>query len=224
MKFKHIPIEKIKTKDNVRFESDEELGDLIDSIEQHDVLQPILVSPQNDHYVVITGHRRFAAMKARNEATIPCIVRTDITEHDRVWIQLVENNQRKQMSAAEYVEVFERLKKSTPGLTQAKIGKLIGRSTSWVRTQYEAARLAGTLVSEGEVSAKKAKAMRAGEIKSMAQRRGIAAAGRRDAQELTVQCVNSTTVNVRCRDVAVTGRVLEALDALREEIRREDAE
>lgn len=224
MKFKHVPVDQIITRDNVRSEHDGELGDLIDSIEQHDVLQPILVTPQNDHYVVVTGHRRFAAMKARNEATIPCIVRTDISEADRVWIQLVENNQRKQMSAAEYVEVFEALKRATPGLSNAKIAKMIGRSSHWVNNQYEAVKLAGVLVSEGEVSGKDAKKLTAGQAIGKAQKAGLTVKGRRDARDISVQCINSTTINVRCRDVTVTGCVLEALDQLREEIRAEASE
>lgn len=221
MQFKHIPIDKIRTKGNVRSERDGELGDLIDSIEQHDVLQPILVTPQNDHYVVVTGHRRLAAMKARNEATIPCIVRTDISEADRVWIQLAENNQRKQMSAAEYVEVFEKLKRESPGLSNARIARMLGRSSTWVGHQYEAVKLAGVLVSEGEVPAREAKRLTAGQAIGKAQKAGLTTKGARQARDISVQCINSTTINVRCRDVIVTGRVLEALDELREAIRAE---
>lgn len=224
MQLKHIPIDKIRTKDNVRSEHDGELGDLVDSIEQHDVLQPILVTPQNDQYVVVTGHRRLAAMKARNEATIPCIIRTDISEADRVWIQLVENNQRKQMSAAEYVEVFERLKRASPGLSNAKIARMMGRSSAWIGHQYEAVKLTGVLVSEGEVPAKEAKKLTAGQAIGKAQKAGLTVKGARQARDISVQCINSTTINVRCRDVIVTGRVLEILDTLRDEIRAEAAD
>ena len=88
MIFKHIPLETIVTKENIRSEADDELGDLMNSVERYDIIQPILVVPEDGKYVIVVGHRRFAAMKARNEATIPCVIRDDVVEGDRVWIQL----------------------------------------------------------------------------------------------------------------------------------------
>ena len=63
MTFKHIPVGLIYKKDNIREELETELGDLQASIEQFDMLQPILVRPVGNKYEIVSGHRRYAAMK-----------------------------------------------------------------------------------------------------------------------------------------------------------------
>jgi ParB family chromosome partitioning protein len=221
MRVKELAIEQIVTASNVRIESDDELGDLMDSIEKHGLLQPIIVRHKTlKTYEVVAGHRRLAAMKARNEQTIPCYINDDITNEDRTVIQIVENAQRKQMSALEYVEVFEQLRKSH-GLSRSQIGKLIGRSTSWISHQCDAVKLSGSLVGDGVVRKKDVAKMTAGQLINRAQKHGIGVKGRRQTEDISVAAINSTTLNVRCRDAATLARVLEWLDALREEIRKE---
>lgn len=220
MKYREVPIDQIVTGRNVREMPEEELGDLMDSIEQHGLLQPVIVRPKGKRFEIVVGHRRLAAMRARNEATIPAIINEEITERERTFIQLVENSQRKQMTPWEYVEVFNFLRKGDRSMSYAKIGKLIGRSSNWVSHQYEAVRLSGALVGDGE-SKNEVTSLTAGQIIGRAQLRGLTVKGPRRTRDISVQCVNSTTINVRCKDTGVVGRVLEALDAVRAEIRKE---
>lgn len=220
MKVRNIPIDQIVTAGNVRFEADEELGELMDSIERHGLLQPIVVRHKTiDTFEVVAGHRRLAAMRSRNESHVPCVVNDEITPDSRTIVQLVENAQRKQMTPFEYVEAFEALRKHDRSMSRAKIAKLIGRSVSWVAHQYEAVKLAGVLVSEGGERSADVKTMSAGQIINRAQKQGLGAHGRRQTDSISVSAINSTTLNVRCSDAATTTRVLEALDKLREEIR-----
>jgi len=149
MKFKHIPLYKIRIAENVRSASEDELVGLMESIEQHDVIQPVLVVPRGDTYELVSGHRRYAAMKARNEPTIPCIIRDDLTESDVPFIQLVENVQRKQLSPRELVTAFDAMLLSTPGLTKKKLAHLLGKSDAWVYDKYKAARIYDELVEAG---------------------------------------------------------------------------
>lgn len=222
MRFKELPVDRVVSAGNVRSEEDEQLGDLMESIERHGVLQPVLVRQLGkDRYELISGHRRFAAVKALNEPYIPAMITTEVTDHSRTIVQLVENAQRKQLSAVEYVEVFNAMRAADRSLTHAKIGRLIGKSSSWVANQYSAATLAGALVSEGVVSGDRAKAMTSGQIVHQAHSRGITTKGMRKTSDISVACINSTTINVRCRDAAVVARVLEVLDGVRAEIRRE---
>jgi len=93
--FKEIPIDKIIVNKNIRTDPDGELGGLMETIEKYDLLQPVLVMPKDDHYELISGHRRLNAMKARNEATVPCVVRNDFSEKSIPFIKLIENVQRK---------------------------------------------------------------------------------------------------------------------------------
>ena len=53
----------------------EALTELADSIKQHGILQPIIVKPSGDHYVLIAGERRLRAAKLADLETIPALVR-----------------------------------------------------------------------------------------------------------------------------------------------------
>jgi len=121
----------------------------METIEKYELLQPILVIPKDDHYELISGHRRLEAMKARNEATIPCIVRTDFSEKNIPFIKLIENVQRKQLSTYELVKIFEEMKKNTPGLTQYHIAQMVGKSTAWVHSKYKAGKIIAELIEQG---------------------------------------------------------------------------
>lgn len=150
MKFKDILLDKIIEGDDQRSEVDEDLIGLSNSIEKYDVLQPILVYPvENGQYRIISGHRRYRAMKARNEATVPCIIRTDLSAKDRPFVSLVENLQRKQLTPGEVVNVFNQLKEADPTITNRKIALLIGKSTTWVTSQYKYVEIYDALIGEG---------------------------------------------------------------------------
>ena len=226
MKFKEIPITDIVTTGNVRIEEDPEIGGLVSSIEEHGVLQPVLVRHvivpgKGIKYELISGHRRLKAVQMSGEDKIPAMISDDeITKSEKTILQIVENTQRKEMSALEYVEAFDALRKETPRMSWAKIGKLIGKTPNWVGNQYQAAKIAGHLISRGD-DPEQVKKLTAGKIISRAQKEGIGTKGLKAVKDITVSVANSTTLNVRCRDKEVVGRVLEAIDAIREEIRRE---
>ncbi len=132
MKFKHIPIDQIFVKKNIRNEIDEDLGGLMNSIERVDILQPILVVPRADKYELVSGHRRFAAMKARNESTIPCIIRDDLSDGDLIYVKLAENIQRKQMTAREIIAVIDEMKAKDATLTDATIAIRLGLHKEYI--------------------------------------------------------------------------------------------
>lgn len=139
MKLKHLPLYKIDIKDNIRSDPDHEIGELMQSIEEHDIIQPITVVPRGDRYELITGHRRYAAMKARHEPTIPAYIRDDLSESQIPLVKLAENIQRKQMSPREIVQVLNKMRLADPRLkTHAKLAKAIGKSPAWVSYKYRA--------------------------------------------------------------------------------------
>ena len=224
MTFKHIPLEKIITKGNIRSEADDELGDLMNSIERYDIIQPILVVPESGKYVVVTGHRRLEAMKARNEATIPCVIRDDVAKNDRVWIQLVENSQRKGLSAFEYVEIFDTIKRQHKEITgcklsEDKIGVMIGRGRNWVHGQYEGARQGRELIDLGMPS-KDVEPMTAGQIRHRVAKMRM----KGDWKTASVESVflikrAGLMLRVRCSNKDVLQQVKEALKTLRREMK-----
>ena len=137
---REIPLSKIIYGENVRSERDEDIMELARSIEKHDVLQPLVVRPRGNKYEVICGHRRLKALQlVGGDIPVPCIVLDDISDADIIKVQLEENIQRKQMSALELVEAFDKMKKqSKVKLTNEKIAKMLNKNTSWVLNQYYA--------------------------------------------------------------------------------------
>ena len=140
MEVKDIAIDKIVVGKNVRSEPEQDLGGLMESIERYGVLQPILViQRKGGTYELVAGHRRLAAMKARHERTIPAMVGSDLAARDITYVKLTENIQRKDMSPLELVQAFDALKVANPGLTLTAIGKMLGKSETWVADQYRIA-------------------------------------------------------------------------------------
>jgi len=137
---REIPLSKILYGTNVRSELDEDIMELAKSIEDHDILQPLVVRPKGNKYEVICGHRRFRALQlVGGDITVPCIIRDDISDSDLLRVQLEENIQRKQMSAIELVDAFEKMKKqSKRKLTNEQIAAMLNKNLNWVANQYYA--------------------------------------------------------------------------------------
>lgn len=137
---REIPLSKILYGTNVRSELDEDIMELAKSIEDHDILQPLVVRPKGNKYEVICGHRRFRALQlVGGDIAVPCIIRDDISDSDLLRVQLEENIQRKQMSAIELVDAFEKMKEqSKRKLTNEQIAAMLNKNLTWVSNQYYA--------------------------------------------------------------------------------------
>ena len=138
---REIPLSRILYGTNVRSERDEDIIELAKSIEEHDVLQPLVVRPiDRNRSEVVCGHRRYRALQRMGgDIYVPCIIREDISDADVIKVQLEENIHRKQMSAVELVEAFERMKaQSKVKLTNEHIAKMLNKNTAWVMNQYYA--------------------------------------------------------------------------------------
>ena len=103
-----------------------QLEDLISSIQQHGVMQPIVVTPAENGYELIAGERRLRASKIAGLATIPAIVRT-ATEQQKLELALIENVQRQELNAIEEARAYLRLQ-SEFNLTQDEVGIRVGKS------------------------------------------------------------------------------------------------
>lgn len=150
MKLLDIPIAKIVVTKNVRSETEDELGGLMESIGKYDVIQPVLVLQRpKGQYELVAGHRRLAAVRARNEPTIPAIVRDDISDADIPYLKLVENVQRKDLSVVELVAAFEAMKTAHPGISMNQMAKMLGKTQTWVSDQYRALETRNELIGSG---------------------------------------------------------------------------
>lgn len=127
--FLDLPVQKIKPNPKQPREDFgyQELEDLINSIREHGILQPLIVSKvDEDGYELIAGERRLRAAKILNLKTVPVIVRT-VRGQEKLELALIENIQRKDLNPIEEARAFQKLI-SEFGLTQEEVAKKIGKS------------------------------------------------------------------------------------------------
>jgi len=109
---------------------EEALEELADSIRERGVLQPILLRPDGDSYMIIAGERRWRAAQRAQLHTIPAIVR-DIDESTVAELALIENIQREDLNALEEAEGYRQLIERH-GHTQDGVAKIVHKSRSHV--------------------------------------------------------------------------------------------
>jgi ParB family chromosome partitioning protein len=105
----------------------EQLQELSDSIREHGLLQPVLVSQQVDGtFQLITGERRWRAVQLAGLATISALVK-ETTPRSSLELALVENIQRSDLNPLEEALAFRALL-DEHGLTQEQLAQRIGKS------------------------------------------------------------------------------------------------
>lgn len=110
--------------------SHSDLEDLVASIKEHGILQPLTVTKlDGDRYELIAGERRLRSAKIAGLATVPAIVRT-AGEMEKLELALIENIQRQDLNPIEKAESYYRLIDEF-SLTQEEASKRLGiqRST-----------------------------------------------------------------------------------------------
>lgn len=109
---------------------DEKLSELIASIKEKGVLQPILVRPSKSGFEVIAGERRLRAARALHLEEVPVIIKA-ADDQESLVLALVENIQRENLNAIEEAVAFERLMNEF-NLTQENIAQAVGKNRSTV--------------------------------------------------------------------------------------------
>lgn len=102
------------------------LEDLINSIKEHGILQPLILSRDTEGYILIAGERRLTAAKIIGLKTVPVIVR-DTSRQEKLEIALVENLQRKNLNPLEEAVAYQKLVDEF-NLNQEQIAKRVGKS------------------------------------------------------------------------------------------------
>jgi ParB family chromosome partitioning protein len=108
----------------------ESLVDLVDSIKEHGVLEPLVVAKTPAGYQIIAGERRWRASKLAGLTHVPAIIR-ETTPKGMLEMALVENVQRVDLNALDRAKGFERLQ-SEFGLSTSEIAVRIGKSVAYV--------------------------------------------------------------------------------------------
>jgi len=103
----------------------EELQELIDSIKEKGVIQPLIVRRVKGKYELIAGERRWRASGEAGLKTLPVIVR-EASDRDVLELALIENLQRADLSPIEEAEAYTRLMKEF-SLTQEQVAQQVGK-------------------------------------------------------------------------------------------------
>ena len=107
------------------------LKELSDSIKEHGVLQPLVVSRKDDgSYELIAGERRLEASKIAGLSKVPVVVRV-ATEQNKMELALIENVQRHDLNVVEEAKAYKKMQ-DTFALTQEEIADRVGKSRSAV--------------------------------------------------------------------------------------------
>ena len=158
---------------------DEELSELMSSIRENGLLQPIVVRPARGgstaEWQLVAGERRWRAITRLGWEEVPAVVR-DVDDRTLLVLALVENLQRSQLSALDEAEAYRQLQEDF-SLSQAQIAEAVGRERSTVANTIRLLQLPASvraLVDAGTLTAGHARALLA-----LDDERAIADAARR---------------------------------------------
>ena len=104
----------------------EKIQELSDSIKEHGILEPLIVSKKKSHWELIVGARRLEAAKKAGLKQAPAIIRK-VNDEQKLEIALVENIQRDSLNPIEEAYAYQSLSKLFD-LTQEKISQKTGKS------------------------------------------------------------------------------------------------
>jgi len=105
---------------------DEKLEQLVVSIKEHGILQPIVVQKTELGYELIVGERRWRASKKLGIKKIPAVIR-EVSDEQSLEIAIIENIHRQDLNPIEEAEAYARLSKEF-GLTQEMVAEKVGKS------------------------------------------------------------------------------------------------
>jgi len=153
--------------------NDEQLGELVDSIREHGVIQPLIVRKVKGKYELIAGERRWRACTRLELEEVPVISR-NASDRDVLEMALIENLQREDLNPLEEAEAYSRLSKDF-GLKQEEIAQRVGKNRATISNAIRLLDLdksVQSLVSQGHLSSGHAKAILG--VKTKAEQRLLA--------------------------------------------------
>ncbi len=108
----------------------DKLDELVSSIREKGILQPLVVRETPDGYELIAGERRWRAAQLAGLKTVPVIIK-DVSPVELLELALIENIQRQDLNPLEEAMAFQRLIEEF-GLSQAQVAEKVGKDRSTV--------------------------------------------------------------------------------------------
>lgn len=124
---------------------EEKLHELAATIDEHGVIQPIVLRPLGDKYEIIAGERRWRAVSTLGWETIPAIIKP-LDDDQSASIALIENLQREELTAIEEAMAYARLI-DIHGLTQESLAEKLGRGQSTIANKLRLLKLPSSVQS-----------------------------------------------------------------------------
>ncbi|MDD5084052.1 MAG: ParB/RepB/Spo0J family partition protein [Candidatus Moranbacteria bacterium] len=141
--------------------SEEKLAELSESIKEHGILQPLIVTKNGEkQYELIAGERRFQAAKLAGIKSVPVIVR-EAKDQQKFELAIIENVQRHDLNPIEEAKAYRKLMDEF-GLSQEAVAKKMGKSRSAVANISRLLQLPVEIqraLTEGRISEGHAKAL-----------------------------------------------------------------
>jgi ParB family transcriptional regulator, chromosome partitioning protein len=123
---RNIPMDKIIANEFQPRKDMGELNELMESIKEIGIIEPVIVRPREGNFEIIAGERRFRAAKLAGLKEIPCVIH-DIPDNEALEISIVENIQRKDLNLFEESSSLKSLAEIY-GYTHQEIAQKVGKS------------------------------------------------------------------------------------------------
>lgn len=159
-----IPVAKIKPnpyQPRKVFKS-EDLQELVQSVKDRGILQPIVVRKKGDQWEIIAGERRFRAAQKLGMLTLPA-VEIQASDVEALELALIENLQRTDLSPLEEADGYQRLQEEFQ-MTQEQIAQKVGKDRATVANAIRLLKLAPevkSLLASGQLTAGHARVLAA---------------------------------------------------------------
>ena len=119
--------------------NDAKMAELVASIKEKGVIQPLVVRHSGDHYQIIAGERRWRAAQKAGLKEVPVVIQ-DVSEDWALEMALIENIQREDLNPIEEAEAYRNLM-STFDLSQEEVARRVGRERPTVTNALRLLRL-----------------------------------------------------------------------------------
>ena len=157
-----LPIEDIVPNPNqprIHF-NETDLRELSESIQEHGVLQPLLVRKHGNGYEIIAGERRYQASKLAGLEELPVIIK-EVNDEEMLALALIENLQRSDLNPVEEAKGYRQLIDAS-GMTQEALSKAVSKSRSAITNSLrllDLPEIVQQMIFEGKLTAGHARAI-----------------------------------------------------------------
>jgi len=110
--------------------NDAKMAELVASIKEKGIIQPLVVRRQDDHYQIVAGERRWRAAQKAGLESVPVVIQ-NVTEDSALEIALIENIQREDLNPLEEAGAYRHLMDSFD-LLQEEVARRVGKDRSTV--------------------------------------------------------------------------------------------